>query len=54
MEQKLEVIYYELVKMEKRLDEKAQEILDARDETTKALKEFKALQKQLIDALNNQ
>ena len=48
MVDKVEVIYYELLKMEKRVTEKAQAVLDARDEVEAALRRFEALQKELI------
>ena len=51
MVDKVEVIYYELLKMEKRVTEKAQAVLDARDEVEAALRRFEALQKELIRKL---
>jgi hypothetical protein len=49
--EKLEIIYYEMVQMEKRLTEKAQIVLSARDEITSALNRFEILQKELISEL---
>ena len=51
MVDKVEVVYYELLKMEKRVTEKAQAVLDARDEVEAALRRFEALQKELIRKL---
>ena len=51
MVDKVEVVYYELLKMEKRVTEKAQVVLDARDEVEAALRRFEALQKELIKKL---
>jgi len=48
---KLEVIYYEMVKMEQRLTEKAQAVLEARESVEKALQRFELLQKELIQKL---
>lgn len=41
--EKIEVIYYELVKMEDRITQKAQAVLDARSEIEQMLKELKVL-----------
>lgn len=51
MVDKVEVVYYELLKMEKRVTEKAQAVLDARDEVEAALRRFEALQKELIQKM---
>jgi len=48
---KLEVIYYEMIKMEQRLTEKAQAVLEARESVEKALQRFELLQKELIQKL---
>lgn len=50
-DKKLEVVYYEMVKMEKRLTEKAEVILKARDEVNISLNRFEILQKELIKKL---
>lgn len=47
-DKKLEVIYYEMVKMEQRLTEKAEVILKARDEVSSALGRFEILAKELL------
>lgn len=49
--EKVEILYYEMVKMEKRLEEKAEIILRARDEIDTSLKRFEILQRELIDLL---
>ena len=54
MEKKLEIIYYELVKMEKRLSDKAEDILRARDEIADSLNRFEILQKQLLEKLEGE
>lgn len=51
MDKKLEVVYYEMVKMEKRLTEKAEVILRARDDVNASLERFEILQKELIEKL---
>ena len=48
MEKKLEIIYYELVKMEKRLSEKSEAVMKARDEITSALQKFEILQREVL------
>jgi len=48
---KLEVIYYEMIKMEQRLTKKGQAVLEARDAVEKALQRFELLQKELIQKL---
>ena len=45
---KLEIIYYELLKMEQRITEKSEIILSARDEITGALNRFEIIQKELL------
>lgn len=49
---KLEIIYYEMVKMEKRLTEKAEVVLKVRDDVNSALNRFEILQKELIEKLD--
>lgn len=49
--EKVEILYYEMVKMEKRLEEKAEIILRARDEIDTSLKRFEILQRELIELL---
>jgi len=51
MVDKLEVIYYELVKMEDRITKKADAVLQAREEVEAALRRFEVLQKELIKKL---
>ncbi len=51
MEKKMEIIYYEMVKMEKRLTEKAEVVLKARDEITAALQRFEILQREMISKM---
>jgi hypothetical protein len=46
-----EVIYYELVKMEERITEKADAVLKARDEVETMLQRFEILSKELINKL---
>ena len=48
---KVEVVYYELLKMEKRITQKAEAVLEARDDVEAALRRFEALQKELIRKL---
>jgi len=48
---KLEVIYYELVKMEQRLDEKVSILLKTEDSIKSALEKFEILQKDLLNHL---
>jgi len=48
MVDKLEVVYYEMVKMEDRITKKAEAILEARDAVEAALRRFEALQKELM------
>jgi len=47
-DKKMEVIFYEMVKMEQRLTEKAEVVLKARDEITTALNRFEILAKELL------
>ena len=54
MDKKLEVVYYELVKMEKRLEEKARIVLEARSEINAALQRFEILQKELLQKLEKE
>ena len=49
-EHKMEVIYYEMVKMEDRLTQKADLILKAESKVEELLQKVELLQKQLIDA----
>ncbi len=51
MVDKLEVIYYELVKMEDRITQKADAVLKARDEIEKFLTKFEILQKELLEKM---
>lgn len=51
MVDKVEVVYYELLKMEKRVTKKAEAVLEARDDVEAALRRFEALQKELIRKL---
>lgn len=51
MEKKMEIIYYEMLKMEKRLTEKGEAILKARDEISAALNRFEILQRELLKKL---
>jgi len=51
MEKKLEIVYYEMVKMEKRLTEKADIILKARDDIDTSLKKFEILQRSILEKL---
>jgi len=53
MDKKLEVVYYEMLKMEKRLEEKARVVLEARNEINSALQRFEILQKELLTKLEN-
>jgi len=53
MDKKLEVVYYEMLKMEKRLEEKARVVLEARNEINSALQRFEILQKELLVKLEN-
>ncbi|MCV6607030.1 MAG: hypothetical protein OIF32_02365 [Campylobacterales bacterium] len=48
---KLEVIYYEMIKMEERITEKAQTILEARDAVESTLARFEILSESLIEKL---
>lgn len=48
MVDKLEVIYYELIKMEDRITQKADAVLKARDEIEKFLNKFEILQRELL------
>ncbi len=48
MVDKLEVIYYELVKMEDRITKKAEAVLKAREDIEKFLNRFEILQKELL------
>lgn len=54
MDKKLEVVYYELVKMEKRLEEKARIVLEAGSEINAALQRFEILQKELLQKLEKE
>jgi hypothetical protein len=45
---KMEVIYYEMLKMEDRLTQKAIKILEAEDKISNALNRFEILQKEFI------
>ena len=51
MVDKLEVIYYELLKMEDRITKKADAVLEARDEIEKFLQKFEILQRELLRKL---
>ncbi len=48
MVDKLEVIYYEMVKMEDRITQKADAVLKARAEIEEFCKKFEILQKELL------
>jgi len=50
-DKKIEIVYYELVKMEQRLTEKAKVILEARDEINDSLSRFEILIKELNDKI---
>lgn len=50
---KMEIIYYELKKMEKVVSEKAQILLDAENKISENLVKFEALQKELIKKMEN-
>ncbi len=51
MVDKLEVIYYELIKMEDRITKKAEAVLQAREDVEKMLQKFEVLQRELIEEL---
>ena len=51
MVDKLEVIYYELIKMEDRVTQKAEAVLKAREDIEKFLNRFEVLQKELLRKL---
>jgi len=51
MVDKLEVIYYELIKMEDRVTQKAEAVLKAREDIEKFLNRFEILQKELLKKL---
>ena len=53
MEKKLEVVYYEMINMEKRLTEKTEVIFRAREEINTALGRFEILQKELIQKMED-
>lgn len=46
--EKIEIVYYELLKMEDRLSAKAEVILQTRDEIAEQLRKFELLQSDLI------
>lgn len=46
--EKVEVIYYELLRMEQRISERSLEILNAGDEIASALNRFEIMQKELL------
>ncbi len=48
MADKMEVIYYEMLKMEDRLTEKSEQVFKAQTEIVEALNKFEILQKELI------
>jgi len=48
-----EIVYYELVKMQKALEEKAQAVIEAHDNVAEMLQQFKILQKELIEKLED-
>lgn len=48
MSNKMEIIYYEMVKMEDRLTKKAEEVFKAQTSIVEALNKFELLQKELI------
>lgn len=50
---KMEIIYYELAKMEERMTEKVERVLQAEDKISKALQKFEILQKELIKKLDS-
>jgi len=52
MADKLEVIYYELVKLEDRITKKAEAVLQAREDVEVALRRFESLQRELMIALD--
>ena len=47
-----EVVYYELVKMEERITEKADAVLKARDEVETMLQRLEILNKELINKID--
>lgn len=50
---KMELVYYKLAEMEKRLTEKAEVILKARDEINTSLNRFEILAKDLMEKIEN-
>jgi hypothetical protein len=53
MADKMEVIYYEMVKMEDRLTEKAEQVFKAQTEIVESLNKFEILQKELIEKIDS-
>jgi len=50
---KIEIIYYELAKMEASITEKAKLVFEAEEKISKALNRFEILQKELIGKMEN-
>ena len=51
--EKEEIIYYELIKMEKRITEKTEAVFRARDEIEKMLNRIEIIHKELIDKIES-
>lgn len=50
---KLEIVYYEIAKLEQSITEKAKRIIEAEDKISSALNRFEILQKELLQKMES-